>query len=555
MSYQDPLDVNLVWCDDQNCQNGAFEVASWGVASSAPAEGRSTLSCSTAMPKDRSVRLSRFPQLLGALLVLAVMAAACGGDDDAAVDPDPSPGGEATALPEATAQPIPEPTATVSPEPAATAEPTATVEPPPEPLPVDYRLVRCADPACSRLSSADLDVRLPPLPPGSFSVRPDGRPLVVANTEIHPVDPPPGIDFAETVIYSCDDPACSALTKSVIAEGATSVLGEGMLHVSAALLPDGSLTIGSYTGPEGLCLFDEALAEAEGAIEWTCADPQANDVGELALTICSDPDRCTETARTVTVDTEGVAGLWLKVRVDPSTGLPMILYTRMASEVPSDSPTFVDTVALLEVRVARCVDPRCDDLTVTTLTQPVEAVSLGGAAPVTLPDGTPVFVFASEGRPRGSTNESLFTCADASCAEVVETPWPANIGGLAVSGDGLPIVADFVWDLNFTVRLTFCGNRFCTEGNRTVELNEVRAGILDIRHIVLLPGGGPAVFYRAGSDEVFNPTWVTVCADAECTESTTALLDDMLGADAPSSPDLPVLFATFFDASGAETHG
>ena len=29
VAYQDPLDVNLVWCDDPAGQNGAFEVASW----------------------------------------------------------------------------------------------------------------------------------------------------------------------------------------------------------------------------------------------------------------------------------------------------------------------------------------------------------------------------------------------------------------------------------------------------------------------------------------------------------------------------------------------
>ncbi len=84
----------------------------------------------------------RLPRMLSALLVMALVAAACGGDDEDAATPEPAPAAEpAPAVePAPAAEPEPEPAAEPEPEPAP--EPEPEPEPAPEPEP-DAAAARC----------------------------------------------------------------------------------------------------------------------------------------------------------------------------------------------------------------------------------------------------------------------------------------------------------------------------------------------------------------------------------------------------------------------------
>lgn len=469
---------------------------------------------------------------LTVLLTIAVFVAACVDDDESAVEPSPT-----TAAPTTSAEPTPE---------TVTTAPPQTATPAPAPRVTEYRLVRCGDAACATLSTAYLDASVRtvwPEPgsrlPGGFesvAIRPDGRPLVVANTELHRAGADPEVDYSETVVYSCDDAECSTVTTTVMAENAWS----GGSQIGAALLPDGSLAIASYEGPEGVCVFTEDLSDL------ICVDPEATDVSELRLTVCSDPDHCADTAQQTIVDTQGVTGQWPTVMVDPTTGEPMVLYGRKTGALPNSD------IGITEVRLARCASADCGDVSIATLTEPSRIDFINDVEPVALPDGAPMFVFPAT---TDSQNPSLYSCADASCNDVIETPWPAFITDLAIGDDGLPVVVDVVPDLGYTIRITLCGDRLCTEGNETVELVELRTVIFGGGHLSLLPDSRPVVTWSAGSSEVFNPSFVLVCDDPKCTTSTTTPVAEMSITDAPPTADLPVLFTAFFDEAGVRVPG
>lgn len=399
---------------------------------------------------------------------------------------------------------------------------TATTFPDPpieEPELVDVNLMRCLDAECSRIQSVRLDEteKLPPMMccrAGARDVRitdilmrSDGRPLVVAEwfTQ-HLVGD--GWD-SQVVLYSCADVACSSVSSQVVMEGAN--------DWSSVLLPDDSLAISFQTGRQLLCLEE-------------CADPERNDLASLELLICPDPDDCSAvggSGRTVVLDREGMTGLWGGKLLVGAAGAPAVVYEReLGPEVT-------------EIRLARCSDPLCSEVSVNTVL-PAEAGTLRDA--VVLPDGSPVLAQLRFFSDREETR--VIACEDPACSSwVVAVNFESRMGepgdgspiGIAVDADRgfhVPLIAPIVEDTIFggySVAMVSCADRFCDPPSRSPLLVEHRGYIgWGAGGPVGVTSDGRAFFiYEMGAPED-EPAFLayTVCDDPICASATTQTLDD-----------------------------
>ena len=447
-------------------------------------------------------------RLLSGLLVLALFSVACTGDDG--LDEETSP-----------STTIPDTTTTLAAIDSTTAvTPTSFPDPPvEEPELVDVNLMRCLDAECSRIQVVRLDEqeKLPPMVccrPGAREVRvtdiltrSDGRPLVMAEwfTQ-HLVGE--GWD-SQTVVYSCADVTCSSVTSQVVMEGAN--------HWSSVLLPDGSLAISFQTGREFLCLEE-------------CADPERNDLASLELLICPDPDDCSAaggSGRVVVLDREGMTGLWGGNLLVGAAGAPTVAYERELGP------------GVAEIRLARCSDPRCSDVSVSVVL-PAEAASLGHG--VALPDGSPVLVQDRDFSDRQETR--VIACEDPTCSSwVLATSFESRMGepgdghplGIAVDADGgihVPLLTSIVEDTIFdgySVAMVSCADRFCNSPSRSPSLVEHRGytGAAALGPTGVTSDGRAYVVYEMGAPEM-EPAFLayTVCDDPTCATATTQVLDD-----------------------------
>lgn len=233
---------------------------------------------------------------------------------------------------------------------------------------------------------------------------------------------------------------------------------------------------------------------------------------------------------TVVLDSVGVTGQQATVLVS-SDGVPVVVYQR---EVASDEAV---------VKLARCVDPACSDVTVIELTDPVRG-RLGGA--VLLPDDSPVFLFTESGG-SGEISEGTLVvsvCSDPACSSLSDHRIAgASPMGVAVQLDGAPVFAFLTWDDGPLLYFGFCDDRDCASHTETrVEIEEEFSGIGN-PEVRVLPDGSPVLFFDSGGpgSAEGETRHLLVCTDPACTSTITSdfVEPPIDGAATPS--DLPLI--------------
>jgi hypothetical protein len=207
----------------------------------------------------------------------------------------------------------------------------------------------------------------------------------------------------------------------------------------------------------------------------------------------------------IVVDSEGVTGQRPRVLVS-DTGDVSVVYQR---EVADNE---------YEIRWVVCEDPTCDQVSVTSLTEPSARVLWGAAS--LLPDGSPIFMSIRPG-PAPNPPMVVASCADPECSSTVETEIAGAAPlGLAVSPNGYPVLAYGVWNDETTSRnlhFGLCDDASCSTHDPVPfgTVNGTGSGSLQF-----LADGSPVLFFV---EDLYLPSakpYVAVCSDPSCTEVT-----------------------------------
>jgi hypothetical protein len=335
-------------------------------------------------------------RVLGVVLVLVVLAGACGGGDDQAQDVTPSPAATATAAPEPSGPEVP----------TATAEPTSTAAPDSV---GDLSGVRVVDDVPRNPSSWVEDHGVPadgfvPIGAGTGS---DGVAWMAywVGLEYHedpeslPAEVAEAVGWGSVRLARCPDPGCSG--DAVLAGEVTSALWLGGPQGAAdvAALPDGSVVM--------------SLGELSPA--WDEIDPDAGpQAGRRLWVACEDQDCSDPEVREFSELIEDPLDPWDRPRIAVSgSGAPVIAYLTGDEEAR-------------RLRVAVCADRSCDAFTsVVDIDQAVGGFDLFSDG-----QGRPAVLYERPGDP----TKWLAACVDATCSvqpdPVAITHTQGNIGPL-----------------------------------------------------------------------------------------------------------------------------
>ncbi len=321
-------------------------------------------------------------------------------------------------------------------------------------------------------------------------------------------------------ILHCDDPFCTGGGESLIMPEI-----ESGQWPSIALDASGNPVVSYYTTPfDRLKLLRCDDPNCAGSESITRPDPQAfllngstsiaidaagNPViayapwaplTEIRIMHCNDPN-CAGDDESITIHDSLAASPSLKL---DAAGNPVVAYYRSATQIFSTGT----------LRVMHCNDPDCAGGGETT-TSPEPAT---GVTPSLQLDaaGNPVIAYYTGASTR---DLKVMHCNDANCAganESVTTPDSAGDVGsqpsLALNG-GNPVVTYRDGD-NSNLRLLYCNDPNCANGNDTVVPLDAALASGENSSVVVDGSGLPVITYDAGTD-----LRLLRCGDADCAET------------------------------------
>jgi hypothetical protein len=239
------------------------------------------------------------------------------------------------------------------------------------------------------------------------------------------------------------------------------------------------------------------------------------------------------------VHDEGVAGAGLNMVIDPA-GNPVLVYASEGS-----------------IWVARCGNVACSSGIERTAIAPLTELSDGPISVALLDDGTVAISYVEPERPPTADEPRVQALKYARSGDVTTIEEGTNIAGgrgLAVAGNGLPVLAYWIWtaERGGEVVILACGDASCAIGN-TRTVIDVSQGFYGL-DMTVDADGNPVVVYSIHEEE-----WslrLARCADPACASGVTVVT---LSAQAIRSPqialdslDRPTIFAGALGSVGQE---